>query len=145
MCLITETSMACGHKLQHVLSQCPAAPTPPSSSSQPRTSHRRATCSKPEIVERSFINDTCAKCDPVIRHQILRKGYELDHADLLKRYIEAKKTGDDELMERLEGMMYKAASDLRAANFKASRRAWGRGGVGGVREKELNIAESKDI
>lgn len=121
MCRVSETTMACRHKLQHTSSHCQHAPQPPSSSSNPSA---RSTCANPEVTHRSSINDTCAECDPAVRRRILRMRYEEDRAVLMRVYMDAKKAGDQVLMARVEEMMNQAVNEVRAGNFAVSVAAW---------------------
>jgi hypothetical protein len=144
MCHVSETAMACGHKLQHTSSYCHNA-AQPSSSSNPSA---RTTCANPEVTHRSSINDTCAECDPAVRRRILRMRYEEDRAVLMRVYMDAKKAGDQALMARVEEMMNQAVSEVRAGNFAVSVGAWRQSEAGGKtekeREEELDVTRNRD-
>ncbi|ROT40610.1 hypothetical protein SODALDRAFT_100699 [Sodiomyces alkalinus F11] len=85
---IAEIEMACGHSIRPITSV---------GDQQPRHDGReqpRAT----KIV----VNDTCANCDREVHLHKSRLLYDAQHAELLRCYVEAKRTSNDEEMARLE-------------------------------------------
>lgn len=114
--------MACGHVLRHRSYACQASSSPPtpSSSTPTPTPPQETTCQAEVVIGRRYINDTCAPCDPALRHHALRAAYEHKHGVLMQQYMEAKAAGDGAEMASLEVAMHKGVNYLRRANFKAS-------------------------
>lgn len=69
-------------------------------------------------MQRRFINDTCADCDPGVRRKMLRAAYEQERARMVACYCEAKAAGDGSLMEELEHRMMMDVNEVRTANFE---------------------------
>ncbi|KAL0933226.1 uncharacterized protein CTRU02_212189 [Colletotrichum truncatum] len=95
--------MACGHTLRSRLKDC-----------------KKGDQCRGELWKPAFINDSCAACHRPMNYRQIRALYEAKHSVLMAEYREAKSTGNEEKMRRLQRAMIRNTQLSRLGNFAVS-------------------------